>query len=277
MFKHLVLIAIGIANVSANDSIVEEAPRKNLRGVTATIDDSDVSTEAVGWLDAAHRMLQKNKKNKVKLTAQQKKAKQLAKKAKLLAAAGGVVKKKNNGKKNNGKKNNDKKNNGKKPTQLNLILFKESSCADLDDFIKVGIRRKKSAAINNDKVSYKININKYKHECKGAHDWHGIKKLSLENGDNMDVVSEQLVWQMSKFADDEGIFGEHYKPGLANLVKLTFEIVPEHEDLHSYDGHVEIEEAGVYVNAEQGKFLVYCLLIEYHIILLNDLCTLFSL
>ena len=77
--------------------------------------------------------------------------------------------------------------------------------------------------------------------------------------------------------DDEGLFGDHYKPGLANLVKLTFEIVPEHEDLHSYDGHVEIEEAGVYVNAEQGKFLVYCLLIEYHIILLHDLCTFLSL
>jgi len=127
------------------------------------------------------------------------------------------------------------------------------------------------------KVSYKININKHKHECKGAHDWHGIKKLSLENGDNMDVVSEQLVWQMAKLADDEGLFGDHYKPGLANLVKLTFEIVPEHEDLHSYDGHVEIEEAGVYVNAEQGKFLVYCLLIEYHIILLHDLCAFLSL
>ena len=83
------------------------------------------------------------------------------------------------------------------------ILFKESSCDGLDDYVKVGIRRKKGAAITNEgltKVSYKININKYKHECKGAHDWHGIKKLSLENGDNMDVVSEQLVWQMAKFA-----------------------------------------------------------------------------
>ena len=121
MFKHLVLIAIGIANVSANDvtlnngevaSIVEQ-PRKNLRGVTATIDDSDVSTEAVGWLAAAHRMLQ-NKEKKNKLTAAQKKAKQLAKK---LAAAGGVVKKK--GKKNNGKNGNKNKTKVENPaTQL---------------------------------------------------------------------------------------------------------------------------------------------------------------
>ena len=47
------------------------------------------------------------------------------------------------------------------------ILFKESSCDDLDDFVKVGIRRKKGAAITNNgktKVSYNININKYKHE-----------------------------------------------------------------------------------------------------------------
>jgi len=136
-----VLIAIGIANVSAIDvpalndgevaSIVEQ-PRKNLRGVTATINDSDVSTESIGWLDAAHRMLQKNKKNKVKLTAQQKavkKAKQLAKKAKF----GGVVKKKNNGKKNNGKKNNGKKNGNKNkgkvknPVQLNS---ERAECTD---------------------------------------------------------------------------------------------------------------------------------------------------
>ena len=113
MFKHLVLIAISIANVSANDvtlndgqvaSIMEEAPRKNLRSrsVTATINDSDVSTESVGWLAAAHRMLQKNKKNK--LTAQQAKTKQLAKKK---------------GKKNNGKNGNKNKTKVENPaTQL---------------------------------------------------------------------------------------------------------------------------------------------------------------
>jgi len=133
MFRHIVLIAIGIANVSANDvhlkdgevaSIVEQ-PRKNLRGVTATIDDSDVSTETVGWLAAAHRMLAKKK-----LTPAQKamkKAKQLAKKAKL----GGVVKKKNNGKKNNGKKKNGKKNGNKNkvknPTKLNT---ERAECTD---------------------------------------------------------------------------------------------------------------------------------------------------
>lgn len=137
MFRHIVLIAIGIANISAIDvtlndhevaSIVEEAPR-NLRGVvtdttTTAVDDSDASTEAVDWLDAAHRMLKK----KNKFTAAQKKAKQLAKKAKLLAAAGGVAaKKKNNGKKNNGKKNNGEKNNGKKPTQLNS---ERAECTD---------------------------------------------------------------------------------------------------------------------------------------------------
>ena len=133
MFKHLVLIAIGIANVSANDvtlndgqvaSIMEEAPRKNLRSrsVTATINDSDVSTESVGWLAAAHRMLL-NKKQKNKLTAAQKKANQLAKK---LAAAGGVVKKK--GKKNNGKNGNKNKTKVKNPaTQL---VSERAECTD---------------------------------------------------------------------------------------------------------------------------------------------------
>ena len=81
LFKHIVLIAIGIANVSALDnvhlndevtSIVEEAPRTtNLRGVvtdtTAILDDSDMDNEQdVGWLEAAHRMLAKKKPKKNK-------------------------------------------------------------------------------------------------------------------------------------------------------------------------------------------------------------------
>jgi len=103
LFKHIVLIAIGIANVSALDnihlndevtSIVEEAPRTtNLRGVvtdtTAILDDSDVDTverdleeeeeeeSAVDWLAAAQRMLKRKK-----LTPAQKKAKQALKKIK---------------------------------------------------------------------------------------------------------------------------------------------------------------------------------------------------
>lgn len=118
LFKHIVLIAIGIANVSALDnvllndeaaSMVEEAPRStNLRGVvtdtTAILDDSDVDTverdleeeeeeEAADWLAAAHRMLAKKKK-KTKLTAAEK-----------------VLKKLKNKNKNNGKKNGNNNNN----------------------------------------------------------------------------------------------------------------------------------------------------------------------
>ena len=130
LFKHIVLIAIGIANVSALDtvhlndevtSMVEEAPRStNLRGgvidTTAILDDSDVDTVerdleeeeeeeeegAVDWLAAAHRMLAKKKK-KTKLTAAQKALKKLKNKNK------------NNGKKNgkkNGNNNNNNNNNG---------------------------------------------------------------------------------------------------------------------------------------------------------------------
>ena len=125
LFKHIVLIAIGIANVSALDtvhlndevtSMVEEAPRStNLRGgvidTTAILDDSDVDTVerdleeeeeeeegAVDWLAAAHRMLAKKKK-KTKLTAAQKALKKLKNKNK------------NNGKKN-GNNNNNNNNNG---------------------------------------------------------------------------------------------------------------------------------------------------------------------
>ena len=103
LFKHIVLIAIGIANVSALDnvllndevtSIVEEVPHTNLRGVvtdtTATVDDSDMDIGEttneleeeeeedgdVSWLAAAHRMMMMKKK----LTPAQKKAKQALKK-----------------------------------------------------------------------------------------------------------------------------------------------------------------------------------------------------
>ena len=125
LFKHIVLIAIGIANVSALDnihlndeaaSIVDEAPRTtNLRGVvtdtTAILDDSDVDTVerdleeeeeeegAVDWLAAAHRMLAKKK-----LTPKQKalkKAKQALK-----------LKKNNKKNKNNGNNKNNNNNGG---------------------------------------------------------------------------------------------------------------------------------------------------------------------
>lgn len=114
LFKHIVLIAIGIANVSALDnvhlndevtSIVEEAPRTtNLRGVvtdtTAILDDSDMDNEQdVGWLEAAHRMLAKKKLSPAQKAAQ--------KAAKLLKN-----KNKKNGNKNKNKNNGNNNNNG---------------------------------------------------------------------------------------------------------------------------------------------------------------------
>src|SRR5687768_12016055 len=60
--------------------------------------------------------------------------------------------------------------------------------------ILVAIRRKSAdpltAAPGYDKVSYKIDIN----ELVSGQNWHGLRAVSLDNGDDQDVVSEGLAW-----------------------------------------------------------------------------------
>jgi len=100
---------------------------------------------------------------------------------------------------------------------------------DLDepDPILVSVRRKSADALG-DKVSLKIDINEYVDQK-----WNGVKKLSLENGDDVDVVAEGYAWYLNRVAAGSSISG--YAPGFAAWIKL----------------YVNGEYLGVYINVEQ--------------------------
>jgi spore coat protein CotH len=91
----------------------------------------------------------------------------------------------------------------------------------------VSVRRKSADALG-DKVSLKIDINEYVDQS-----WNGVKKLSLENGDDVDVVAEGFAWYLNRVAAASSASG--YKPGLAAWIKL----------------YVNGEYMGVYLNVEQ--------------------------
>ena len=84
--------------------------------------------------------------------------------------------------------------------------------------IVVSVRRKSSDALQNGtsfaKIGLKIDIN----ELVQGQTWHGLKKLSLENGDDEDVVTEGLAWAMHEMAYAPE--GYSYQPGLANWATL---------------------------------------------------------
>jgi hypothetical protein len=97
----------------------------------------------------------------------------------------------------------------------------------------VSVRHKSSDPLNSGsgftKVSLKVDVNEY---VKGQ-EWHGLKKLSLENGDDEDVVTEGVAWGLHRLAIDSA--GYHYPVGLANWATLV----------------INGTYTGVYVNAEQ--------------------------
>lgn len=99
--------------------------------------------------------------------------------------------------------------------------------------ILVSVRRKSCDALAGDprflKVSLKIDINEYV----SGQTWHDLKKLSLENGDDEDVVTEGFAWAIHRAAQSPE--GYSYPAGLANWVTLNINGI----------------QTGVYVNPEQ--------------------------
>lgn len=99
--------------------------------------------------------------------------------------------------------------------------------------ITVTVRRKSATALTGaqgfKKVSLKIDVN----ALVSGQSWHGLKKLSLENGDDQDVVTEGLAWAMHRLAAADPRY--HYDGGLAAWVHLIINGV----------------DTGVYVNVEQ--------------------------
>ena len=99
--------------------------------------------------------------------------------------------------------------------------------------ILVAVRRKSATAIQNGttfkQVSLKIDIN----ELVPGQSWHGVKKLSIENGDDSDVLSEGISWYLHRLAS--GPEGYGHMAGLAAWVTVAINGTP----------------TGVYVNVEQ--------------------------
>ena len=146
--------------------------------------------------------------------------------------------------------------------------------------VLVSIRRKSATPIGT-KVSFKIDINEYEGDDPRAHGtWHGLKKLSLENGDDRDVVAEAMAWYLHRLAASSSseafpggsipgvdgavpaIYPVGHLPGLANWATLTAHVVcvpldPDvpgscvDQDPFAFDGTPTVEPQGVYVNVEQ--------------------------
>ena len=100
--------------------------------------------------------------------------------------------------------------------------------ADGESKLLVSVRRK-SLSADSDKISLKIDINEYFDD----NHWHGVKKLSFENGFDADVVSEGLAWHLHRLA--ETLPGDNYRPGRAAWVNVSLNGTP----------------LGVYANVEQ--------------------------
>jgi len=99
--------------------------------------------------------------------------------------------------------------------------------ADGEEPILISVRRKSATALGQ-KVSLKLDINEYVDQK-----WNDLKKLSLENGDDVEVISEGFAWYLNRVAAEAS--ASTYSPGLAAWVTL----------------YVNGEYLGVYVNVEQ--------------------------
>jgi hypothetical protein len=98
--------------------------------------------------------------------------------------------------------------------------------------ITVALRRKSGVAVTAqglpDKVPLKIDINQY-----FVQSWHGMKKLSLENGGDTSTLLEGVAWYLHRQAWIPQAYP--YMPGLASWIRL----------------YVNGQYYGVYVNVEQ--------------------------
>jgi hypothetical protein len=132
--------------------------------------------------------------------------------------------------------------------------------------VLVSVRRKSATAFPNEddpqKVALKIDINEYATEdaagevvCDDAHGfvapvcvekWHDMKKLSLESGDDNNVVTEGISWYLHRLASETF----DYTPGFAAWVEVYITLT------NGTDGNgdpvpTETFFNGVFVNVEQ--------------------------
>ena len=107
--------------------------------------------------------------------------------------------------------------------------------ADGEDPISVSVRRKSSRALPSEgnpiKIGMKIDIN----EFVSGQLWHGVAKVSLENGADIGVIGEGLAWNLHELASIDGFYGSGYHAGLASWVRLF----------------INGEYIGVFINVEE--------------------------
>src|SRR5688572_451990 len=102
--------------------------------------------------------------------------------------------------------------------------------ADNEAKILISVRRKPTLAQGN-KVSLKLDINQY---FDGTV-WHGVKKASLENGQQSTVLAEALAWHFQvQAAKHMNLQGANYHPG-----KFTFSNVFVNGQAQGLYTHVE--------------------------------------
>jgi CotH kinase protein len=116
----------------------------------------------------------------------------------------------------------------------NEIEVPASFWADGENPILVSVRRKSSRALPSEgnpvKVGLKIDINEFVKQ-----EWHGLVKLSLENGGDLPALEEGLAWNLHQLASIDGFYGNGYHAGLASWVRVN----------------VNGEYIGVYTSVEQ--------------------------
>jgi hypothetical protein len=106
----------------------------------------------------------------------------------------------------------------------------------------VSVRRKSATPLQNGtafkKVSLKIDIN----DLVPGQRWRGLNKLSLENGDDSDVLSEGIAWHLHRLASGPEGYGYQHPAALAAWVKLE----------------INGTDTGIYLSVEQRdrRFLV---------------------
>ena len=92
--------------------------------------------------------------------------------------------------------------------------------ADNEAPILVSVRRKSSRALPSEgnpiKVGLKIDINEFDKQ-----EWHGLVKLSLENGGDLPALEEGFAWNLHELASVDGFYGNGYHAGLANWVRVN--------------------------------------------------------
>jgi spore coat protein CotH len=77
--------------------------------------------------------------------------------------------------------------------------------------------RNKAPGADGDKIPLKIDVNEYF----DGQQWHGLKKLSLENGYEKNPVYEGFAWYLHRLAGESDTRTYGYRPSLASWVNVT--------------------------------------------------------